>query len=125
MIRTHSLRVVLLGSILLSVLFPLSLLAQDGGTQNVEAAESYNKGLQLTRAGKYAEAIGEFRASLKLDSTNVTTLYALGVAYKRNKEYDKAIETYQKAVTINPRYAEAHYALGLIHQSKGNHTRAI
>jgi tetratricopeptide (TPR) repeat protein len=64
------------------------------------------------------EAIQEFPQSPKL-------LFALGVAYFKNKKHDQAAIAFRKAVELDPKFASALAYLGLTYDETGKYAEAI
>jgi tetratricopeptide (TPR) repeat protein len=54
------------------------------------------------RVGKFAEAIGEYRKGLEIDSTNADLWYNVGGAYYSNKRYAEAIEAFKMSLKYKP-----------------------
>jgi Tfp pilus assembly protein PilF len=69
--------------------------------------------------GAVDEAIGEFRAAVRLDPGSADGHNNLGIAYARRRMPDEAIRAFQEAIRIMPNHADAHYNLGLVYQGKG------
>jgi tetratricopeptide (TPR) repeat protein len=63
-----------------------------------------NKGMVLTKLGKYEEAITVFDKILSLDPNNVAGLYNKGVALGKLGAHTEAEQYLQKASQINPNY---------------------
>lgn len=110
---------------LLAVLSLTISLAWAEEEQNPEAIKHYNAGVELWRSGQMEKAIEEYQKSLALDSTNVQTLYGLGLVYRQLDQTDQAIGYLAKAVGINPRYIDAYYELGLAYWKKKSYEEAI
>ena len=63
------------------------------------------------KVGKYAEAAGEFKKGISVDSTNFELWYNLGGAYYSNKQLADAIEAWKVTLKLNPGYARAQQGL--------------
>ena len=48
-------------------------------------------------------AIREFQAALRINPTNASAHYDLGVAYRKLGQWDKAIADLTKAIELNPK----------------------
>lgn len=78
--------------------------------------------LGLFRAGRYDEAIVEFKGMLrsvsgkKLASVNNN----LGLCYMRLKDYENAGSYFLQAVAIDPGYEKAHYNMALVYEKQGD-----
>jgi len=70
-------------------------------TQSVPALRAYNEGLQLYRAGKYAEAAKKFEDATSEDPTFAMAYSQLGLAYHASKFDDKAGIASRRAVTLS------------------------
>ena len=71
------------------------------------------KGLELQQAGKFPEAIAEYRAALKQDGRQPGLLTNLGASLAHEGDYAEAIRSYQQAIAIDPTFGEARLNLGL------------
>jgi tetratricopeptide (TPR) repeat protein/peroxiredoxin len=89
-------------------------------------ANSWNNlGLLAARDGRTEEAIGCFRAALKLSPDHVIALDNLGSAYRQGKRWDDARKTYQRALEVNSDDAEANYGLGMVFAQNDDTARAF
>ncbi len=70
-------------------------------TQSMPALRAYNEGLQLYRAGKYAEAAKKFEDATSEDPTFAMAYSQLGLAYHESKFDDKAGIASRRAVTLS------------------------
>ncbi len=59
------------------------------------------------KAGRYAEAIGEFKKGIALDSTNAELWYNIGGALFSEKQYADAIDAWKIALKLQPDYRQA------------------
>ena len=84
-----------------------------------------NLGLALFRAGRDAEAIAEYRASLAIEPGDQGTHSNLGNALDRAGRTSEAIEQYEAAVRIQPDFAPALYNLARSLQRMGRLDQAI
>jgi tetratricopeptide (TPR) repeat protein len=76
-------------------------------------------------AGRYNEAIAEFRQSLQLNPDSAPTQYNLGFALSARGRREEAIAAFQAALRIDPDYAQAHNNLGALLQIGGQQDAAL
>jgi Flp pilus assembly protein TadD len=85
----------------------------------VSAAEEtqrvFSEGLELSRAGKFDDAIQKFTSVAGLSAKCSDCFYNIGFAYLQQKNYDKAEEAYKKAIEIKPDYGDAYTDLAKIY----------
>lgn len=63
--------------------------------------------------GQYEEAIGRYRAALRLKPESATTYNLLGLTYYHRGHPKQAIAEYQRAIANKPNYTDAYLNLGL------------
>jgi tetratricopeptide (TPR) repeat protein len=90
----------------------------------VRVAEHTGNAVRLARAGNAEGAVGELRASLRLDPRNAPALHVLGNIYLAQGQVEAAIAQQRAALEADPRFALAHYALGRLYQQRGDATSA-
>jgi len=77
----------------------------------------FNAHIELGRSyyhdGLYEEAIGRYRAALRLKPESALTSNLLGLAYYHRGHPQQAIAEYQRAITQKPDYTDAYLNLGL------------
>jgi tetratricopeptide (TPR) repeat protein len=73
----------------------------------------YDRGGELLRAGKFAEAEQAYRAHLKNNPNHVEALANLGAVLSRREDFTGAISQYRKALALRPDLAPLHLNLGL------------
>ncbi|KAF7804273.1 putative UDP-N-acetylglucosamine--peptide N-acetylglucosaminyltransferase SPINDLY [Senna tora] len=113
----------------------------------IEAAESYQKALQvdpsykaaaeclaivltdigtnIKLAGNTQEGIQKYYDALKIDPHYAPAYYNLGVVYSEMMQYDMALSFYEKAAFERPMYAEAYCNMGVIYKNRGDLEAAI
>ncbi|KAE9585369.1 putative protein O-GlcNAc transferase [Lupinus albus] len=113
----------------------------------LEAAESYQKALQvdpsykvasellaivltdigtnIKLAGNTQEGIQKYFEAIKTDPHYAPAYYNLGVVYSEMMQYDMALTFYEKAATERPMYAEAYCNMGVIFKNRGDLGSAI
>jgi tetratricopeptide (TPR) repeat protein len=82
-------------------------------------------GRLLLRAGRFDEAIAQYRAAVRVDPGDVETLVSLGNAQFGLGRQDEAVESYSAALKINKDSPEAHANLGVIRGKQGRVDEAI
>lgn len=82
--------------------------------QNAPAPSSpdLNRGIELYRQGKYAEASSLLKKVVKKTKTDDTAWYYLGLTLMRQKQLKDATKALETAVQLQPKSASAHVALG-------------
>ena len=87
----------------------------------------YRKNLAQTleKAGKRDEAIKEYEALLRLDSTDTDALYSLAELYRRQNNRKKERGTYERILKLEPNKAEVRNALALLYIDEKDYNRAI
>ena len=90
-------------------------LPKEGVSAAAESQRVFNEGLDLSRAGKFDDAIQKFNAVVTLNAKCSDCFYNIGYAYMQQKDYPKAEEAYKKAIEIKPDYADAYTDLAKIY----------
>jgi len=75
---------------------------ESGKTDNERAFEHYNAGIEASQAGKYDEAIAEFKKSLQYNNGIWQTYQYLGSCYYNQGLEEEAVQAYRKALELNP-----------------------
>jgi len=84
-----------------------------------------NLGFYLWGRGRTAEAMDDYRASLKINPAYEDALNNLGYAFAGQKNYAAAIPLYEAALHIRPNHAEVHNNLGNALSETGKIDEAI
>jgi len=84
-----------------------------------------NLGIELSRSGRYAEAIGHFERSITLDPTNHWAWNNMALAFYHLGMYAPALKAIDKAISINPGYVEAWDNKGLLLIASGRNEEAL
>lgn len=79
-----------------------------GSTRTLEKLGDVNIALR-----RFANAVDNFEAYLRLDDHAPSIYYKLGIASRGDGRITLAISALQQAVRLNPNFHEAHYVLGL------------
>ncbi len=76
-------------------------------------------------AGRFDDAINEYKMAIWLDPTNVVAYKLMCALYEEHGDYDNAIQIYAKLMEINPNYAIYYSNLANIYYLKGDLKSAI
>jgi tetratricopeptide (TPR) repeat protein len=76
-------------------------------------------------AGRYAEAEQELQQVVRVDPTNSTLWFYLGVSSMRLNHLDSAISAFQNALAISPKEAPSYFNLGLLYWRKKDVGKAL
>jgi len=71
-------------------------------TDNEKAFEHYNAGMEASQAGRYEEAVREFKDSLRYNDRIWQTYQYLGSCYYNQGMEEEAVQAYKKALELNP-----------------------
>jgi tetratricopeptide (TPR) repeat protein len=88
------------------------------------AADYAYRGERLAKRGRYAEAIDDFTAALKLDSTLAAAYRGRALAFNATADYDTAIADATEAIRLEPRDGLAYNARGFAYRKKGSPEKA-
>jgi len=75
-------------------------------TDNEKAFDHYNVGMEASKAGRYEEAIREFKKSLEYNDRIWQTYQYLGSCYYNRGMEQEAVQAYKKALELNPNNRE-------------------
>lgn len=84
-----------------------------------------NLGIVYDTAGRYGEAIEEYREALKLDTDYIEAHNNLAVIYDRMGRNEEAIGELQEVLGLNPGYTEGHSNLAHVYTGMGRYDEAI
>ncbi len=85
-----------------------------------------NEGIELQKAGKYADAIAKFRTALTLEPDNAAANYQLAFSLVAEKKNAEAIPLAEKVISTSSTYTTAAYGLlGGIYDASGDAPKAI
>jgi len=71
-------------------------------TNNEKAFEHYNAGMEASQAGRYEEAIREFKKSIEYNDRIWQTYQYLGSCYYNQAMEEEAVQAYKRALELNP-----------------------
>ncbi|MBN1673580.1 MAG: tetratricopeptide repeat protein [Kiritimatiellae bacterium] len=98
-----------------------------GHTLTVDAANPIalnNRGVALSRAGRYEAAASHFAKAIALSGRNAEAYNNLGLAFLRQGRLDDAMRQFPKALAIDPAYVDAHHNLAFTLAKQGRHELA-
>ena len=95
------------------------------GGSELNAWEWNNKGVALSRLGRYQEAIQCYDEALEIDPRHVNAWANKGAALSRLGRHAEALQCYDKALEIDPRNVNAWGNKGLNLNSVGRYQEAI
>ena len=84
-----------------------------GATRTLEKLGDVNMALH-----RYANAVENYEAYIRLDDHSATLFYKLALASRGDGQLTRAIGALQQAVTLNPSFYEAYYVLGLCRKDR-------
>jgi tetratricopeptide (TPR) repeat protein len=64
--------------------------------------DAKREGIRQYNDGRYADAAGDFRNSVRQDPTDPETQYYLGLSYEQTKSYHQAVDAYKTALKLMP-----------------------
>ena len=101
----------------------LTAFAQEDATN--EAKKAYNEGLKLLKRRQTSEAIEQLNSAVATDPSLAPAYYALGLAYKMERDYPRAEDFYKKAIEKDDKMSKAYIALGQLYASQEKYTNAL
>lgn len=104
------------------IVLTISLKAQSL-EDNQEAAQLYNDGNKLTKAGNYLGAVEKYDAALK-SVKDYRVYYQKGVTLKKLNKYNEAEQAFLKCAEANPQFDLAYNGLGGAYFSDGKYLEA-
>jgi Tfp pilus assembly protein PilF len=76
------------------------------------ADDHYNKGLTLSDAKSYSDALAEFQKAVALRSNFAEAYNMIGFTYRMLGKLDLSLRNYEKALSLQPDFPQAHEYLG-------------
>ncbi len=64
---------------------------------------------------RYEEAVGYYKAAIRINRGNADYYFGLGLALKGIEELPGALENYEIALVFDPTFAQAHYEMGQVY----------
>lgn len=71
------------------------------------ADRANRRGVALSRAGKYVEAIHEYGEAIRIDPNMAKAHFNMGLDYVSLRQPDQAAECFRRALAIDPSYTKA------------------
>lgn len=90
-----------------------------------EAVRRNNRGAELLKQGKAAEAVVDLRAAIDMAPDFVTAQANLAYAYEQSGQVPEAITAYEKLLELDPDNAAARNNLAVVYGRSGRHDDAI
>ncbi|MEE9258131.1 MAG: tetratricopeptide repeat protein [Nitrospinaceae bacterium] len=84
--------------------------AHDASAQSSESW--FHKGNELSRQGRFKEAVEAYQQSILLNPATPVTRYNMGIAYKNLRRYEDAAKAFEKVVEMEPGNLDAQLSLG-------------
>lgn len=91
------------------------------GQQQGLSRQALGRGIDRLQAGKYSEAVGEFRKAVALNPQSLDAYTYMGAAYLKLKNYKEAINAYTHAVKLAPNSTQGHNNLGNAYVEAGRY----
>ena len=85
-----------------------------------EAADSYQKAVQLQQQQQFDEAIPLYQKAIGLQPQEASYAYGLGTLYQQKKDIDQAVAWYQKAKDLDPQNKDYPRVLGEAYNLKAD-----
>ena len=90
-----------------------------------EAINIFNRGKSLHMELRYQEAIAEYRASIKLDSSSPFAYNAMGLALAAVGDFKGALKSFNKALSLNPDLTDVYNNMGMVYAELGERDKAF
>lgn len=114
---------------LLSGLMAGSLWLQPAGmaqtSNNLEAIQNYNQGIEAYNQGRVNDALGKFTRATQIDPAYGDAYYNMGSIYYQLKRFPDAADMFQKSVNLAPTDGNAKYNLALCLEKLNRNEEAI
>lgn len=90
-----------------------------------EAESFFDLGETLSRQGKHAEAIPNYKMALRLKPAYPAACVSLAYALERTGKPEDALAYYREALRIDPNYADAYFGMGNAMAGRGQMAEAV
>jgi tetratricopeptide (TPR) repeat protein len=70
-----------------------------------------DKGIRLTKRGRYEEAITYLQQAIDMEPENNIFRYNLGLAYVDSNDIQKALEEFKLSIRLKPNHADSYFAI--------------
>ena len=107
--------------IILNIFVILAAMVLSVSAQSLKTRQTFEKGMNLAKAGKYETALGDFKKSLRLAESDDTDNkfrakihFNIGVCLYQLKQNTEAVAEFEQAIELGKNdYEKAFYALGM------------
>lgn len=126
--RPHPLGMVLIVVLLIALIAPRQVSAQERDLGEMNAPDGHNSlqfGLLLINQGAYLEAVGILTEVLDDDANNPATFAARAIAYYYLQDYDAAINDSFAALELMPNYGPPYWTQGQIYFARADYSNAL
>jgi tetratricopeptide (TPR) repeat protein len=89
------------------------------------AEELFEMGRAQSQGGRYEEAVGSFRQSVKLTPDYAPAYYEMGFALGQQGRWEEALQPLSRAAELSPNDWPAHYQMGLAYKNLGRWQAAV
>ena len=89
------------------------------------ATDWYNAGYSASDAGRYQEAIGDFKTAISMKSDYAEAYNMLGFCTRKLGNVNEAFVYYEKALKLKPNFPEAREYYGEAYLQEGNLAKAV
>jgi tetratricopeptide (TPR) repeat protein len=94
-------------------------------TQNEEARQLYNKGVELANKGELESAIEAYRKATELDPRFCDAMDNLGQLYRRLNKLDEAATWYRRSIEVLPNNPAPYKNLGVVYIMQRKYDEAV
>lgn len=102
-----------------------SLAQAQSNAEIEEAITIFNRGKSLHQELRYEEAIAEYRAAIKLDSTSPFVYNAMGLALAAVGDLKGSLKSFNKALALNPDLTDVYNNMGMVYAESGQRDKAF
>lgn len=96
-----------------------------GGNSQPPAVSAYNEGYRLSQAGKYDDAIVQFKKAISINAGYAEAYNMLGFCTRKLGNTADAFTYYDKALQLKPNFPEAREYYGEAYLQAGDLTKAV
>ena len=92
---------------------------------NSKISSMIDQALKDHDAGLHNDAMTGFKSVLKIDPTNIVSLYMLGALHSEREQYQTALQYLNKAIAGNHKFAQSYQARSVIYSKLGQYKLAF
>ena len=96
----------------LSILFLVCFSTSTSFSQNSEAIEFYNEGVELFKQKKYKQAVEKYSETIDLMPEYINAYYNRGNSYLQLKKYNSAINDFISVTDLEPTHKKGFFYMG-------------